>query len=109
MLVEADHTCATRVKNDHKIIGSDGSGTFEKIIVQHEEHSVHVFCLMKWYASGGWIVVRSWNWDVFFAKASSVRDGSWASNAFASSCEQVRVNRVGDVEDRGVPGPDDGT
>ena len=71
---------------------------------------MHVLCLVKWYAGGGWIVARCGNWYVFFAKVSRMRDGSWASNAFTSSCEQVRANRVGDLEDGHVPGgPDDGT
>ena len=108
-LVEADCTCATRVKNNHKIIGGDGSSTIGKIIVQCKEQSMRIFCLMKWYASGCWIVFRCWNWYVFFAKMGCVGNGSWASYAFECSCEQVRVNRVSDVKNGGVPGLDHGT
>ena len=42
-------------------------------------------------------------------KVSDMRDGSWASNAFLSSSEQVWVNRAGDVQDRGIPGCDNRT
>ena len=42
-------------------------------------------------------------------KAGSMRDRSWASNAFLSSSEQVWANRVGDVQDGGIPGLDNET
>ena len=108
-LVETDCTCASRVENNHEVIRSDRDCTFGEIAMQHKEHDVQILCLVEWESSCRWIEIRCGNQNILLVTANRMRDGSWVSNAFTSSHEQVRANSMGYFQNKTVPVLDDCT